>query len=63
MKQHSSTKRLKHGMYVQLSNGSIELLTDTFRFAPNTKFRKKSSMMFQSDNWLWHTTYSDDVKI
>lgn len=52
MKQHSSPKRLKHGMYVQLSNGSIELLTDTFRFAPNTKFHKKGSMMFQLDNWL-----------
>lgn len=63
MKQHPSPKRLKRGMYVQLSDGSIELVTGTFRFAPNTKFRKKGRMMFQSDNWLWHTAYSDDVKI
>lgn len=50
-------------MYVQLADGSIELVTAIFRLSANTKFRKKGCMMFQSDNWLWHTAYSDDVKI
>lgn len=56
-------KRLKRGMYVQLSDGSIELVTAVFRFPANTKFRKKGCTMFQSKNWIWHTAYSDDVKI
>lgn len=56
-------KRLRRGMYVQLSDGSIELVTCTFRWPANTKFRKKGRMMFQSKNWVWHTAYSDDVKI
>ena len=56
-------KRLIRGMYVQLVDGSIELVTATFRLSANTKFRKKGRMMFQSDNWIWHTAYSDDVKI
>lgn len=50
-------------MYVQLADGSIELVTAVFRFPANTKFRKKGRVMFQSKNWLWHTAYSDDVKI
>lgn len=56
-------KRLRRGMYVQLSDGSIELVTHTFRCPANTKFRKKGCMMFQSKNWVWHTVYSDDVQI
>ena len=56
-------KRLIRGMYVQLADGSIELVTATFRLSANTKFRKKGRMMFQSNNWIWHTAYSDDVKI
>lgn len=66
MKTHnnkSSPKRLKRGMFVQLSDGSIELVTAVFRFSANTKFRKKGCTMFQSKNWIWHTAYSDDVKI
>jgi len=56
-------KRLKRGMYVQLSDGSIELVTAIFRFPANTKFRKKGCTMFQSKNWIFHPVYSDDVKI
>ena len=50
-------------MYVQLADGSIELVTAVFRLPANTKFRKKGRVMFQFKNWLWHTAYSDDVKI
>lgn len=57
------SQRLRRGMSVQLSDGSIELVTAVFRFPANTKFRKKGCTMFQSKNWIWHPAYSDDVKI
>lgn len=65
MKHHHklAPKHLRRGMYVQLADGSIELVTAIFRLPANTKFRKKGRMMFQSDNWLCHTAYSDDIKI
>lgn len=50
-------------MSVQLADGSIELVTGVLRFPANTKFRKKGRVMFHSKNWIWHTAYSDDVKI
>lgn len=56
-------KRLRRGMSVQLSDGSIELVTATFRFPADTKYRKVGRLMFQSKEWICHTAYSDDVKI
>ncbi len=50
-------------MYVQLSDGSIELVTAVFRLPANTKFRKKGCVVFQSDEWIFHQVYDSDVKI
>lgn len=50
-------------MYVQLPDGSIELVTATFKMPTKTKFRKNGCKMFQSKEWLWHKIYEDGVKI
>lgn len=56
-------KRLRRGMYVRLSDGSIELVTAVFRLPANTKFRKKGCVVFQSFEWLTHQVYNNDVEI
>lgn len=56
-------KKLRRGMYVQLPDGSIELVTATFKMPTKTKFRKNGCKMFQSKEWLWHKIYEDGVKI
>lgn len=55
------TKKLRRGMLVKLSDGSIELVTGIFRFPANTKFRKKGKLMFQSKNYIWHDVESVKV--
>lgn len=45
-------KRLRRGMYVRLSDGSIELVTAVFRLPANTKFRKKDASYFNHLNGL-----------
>ncbi len=50
-------------MSVRFPDGHIEVVTSTFRFPANTRFRKKGRAMFQTKNWLWHTAYDDNVEI